>query len=328
MLEKKKTLRTHKRRNGILLEDWAAVRSALTLFAGGDRSEAEHETVSSTIHDGNIMGAALEIMFSDHQRQSGQSQRIVTDLMTKAEGLLNTETGFAEFRDNFEYEAMGTPFFKLAVRIARLGDNELQGPFLLGLGYDQNVESEWARRLKARHILEYVWLNVPVQTGEVTNSFRVDLNWLADRLNQFLPKLTTAYQLMRAFDRNTVGQYDEHRINEGNFVYQDGSGMQLVIKLPSPRWGHDCRGKATIFTGYRHVDHWWVSENEISSDGEKNVYWRDGIPALQLTFSWRQKRKRSVMCSRYPERPTVLSPAREKKLLRFAKRIAKIFGES
>ncbi len=163
-------------RSGIPLKGWSSLESALKTFASG-RSRESSKTQNDLIRNmpGGGMGTAYFVLAT----AGIDRNEFVEEMLTTAKSTFNSGYGF--WRKSYEYDAMGTRFFKTSVDIRKLPDTE--DGYLLGLNaayVGKAVEDELAKVLEVDQGLQWKTVNIGLEPAGT--NFRVDFNAVAERL--------------------------------------------------------------------------------------------------------------------------------------------------
>ena len=119
---------THEGRGLVPIKGWGNVGKVLTAYANGNARGSRGTTRKlleevETAHGDNGGMAAGMVMLSSIQM--GSPSRLVNDLLQEAEKKLKERP---EFEKSYDYDGMGTPFFKTSVKIRTLpGEFEMYG---------------------------------------------------------------------------------------------------------------------------------------------------------------------------------------------------------
>jgi len=264
------------RRRGLVLSDWPAVEAALLRYAGTGTNADENNTFGNMLDQGPLAGD-LYLEVSERRTKANHAEKIAIAFLEQAREALAQRDVYSE---SYQYDALGTPFFKNSIKVVRVGAPA--GPFLLKFGVTQRDEEQFASSLGVRCALESITVTVPVGPDTTTGlAWRVDLSELATHLQELGIK-ADAHSVWRAFNAVSVDKYDGSLERSGGRFVAMFDDLSLTLSLPCERFEHDCFGKNTIFTGYRFVDQWIVADRFVAG---QRPSWSDGTEPCCLTIS-------------------------------------------
>lgn len=170
-------------RSGIPLQGWESVETALNTFAAGRsrKSRATQDDLTENIgRDHGVIGIFL-LASAGVDRN-----RFVQEMLQGAKPSVTQGSG--RWSRHYDYDAMGTSFFKTSVDLTKLPNTD-EG-YLLGLNaayVGKEVEDGLAETLGVEQGLQ--WKSVDVKLAPEGTNFRVDFDAVADRLRRLYEEL-------------------------------------------------------------------------------------------------------------------------------------------
>lgn len=217
-------------RSGIPLSGFDSVAAALHTFASG-RSRGGRATQKdledNLSRDHGAMGLGLYLLSTARIDRSG----FVNDMLQEAEPAVKGERG--RWERHYDYDAMGTSFFKSTVEITRLSDQD--DGYLLGLNaayVGKQVEDGLAETLGVEQGLQWKGVNVILEPDG--NNFRIDFDQIASRLQSLYSELEPAVE-----PKNLRQRVTEAVKGSGNGRSALTGESIIRTLLATNRWGGD-----------------------------------------------------------------------------------------
>lgn len=294
-------------RRFVPVKGWDSVEKAITLFADG-RSRASRETERVTVDDIEQRSGALGVgMFLLGSLEIGSRSTLVDQMLKEAKQALTTR---ATFDKHYDYDGMGTSFFKTSVTIKKLGD-DMYGIGLYAAYAGDKPESGLAESLSIPRAL--VSCSIEVESAPLPDSrFEFDFEPVLRMLDGLLDtKDITGVQVAEAM--MTEDTYGESR---PVFSLPDTDGMRITIHpgRVERRFDYQRDGarrdtwsvNGSVFAGELGRD--WNSDDE-------NV---KAPPTFCITISSAEE----LDLGYRKEAAPMWNPEQQQKALAFAKRIA------
>jgi hypothetical protein len=174
--------------SGIPLQGFKSVASALDTFASGKTRTGratQNNLLDALGNQADGLGVGLYLLATADVNPN----RVVTEMLEEAKPALERKNG--SWSRHFDYDAMGTAFFKTTVEISRLPDTE--DGFLLGLNaayVGKKVEDGLAETLGIEQGLQRKDVNIVLDPeGENADRFGIDFTPIAQRLQAVYSEL-------------------------------------------------------------------------------------------------------------------------------------------
>lgn len=208
-------------RSGIPLQGWESVKNALYTFASG-RSRGGRATQNELLDNmpGGTMGVGLYLLATANIDRNSFVDKMLQDAEVAMKG--------ARWSRNFDYDAMGTSFFKSSVEITRLPGTE--DGYLLGLNaayVGKEVEDGLAGTLGVEQGLR--WKAVTVNLEPEGTNFRINFDAVAEILRPLHVQLKPTPEDTREFHQELTRGVD-------TFIF----GERIILNmLDTGRSGND-----------------------------------------------------------------------------------------
>jgi hypothetical protein len=272
---------TRQGRRFIPVKGWDSVTKALNTFANGYTRGAK-ATEQVTVDDigkthGTNGGMAVGMFLLGGAIVGGRS-KLVENLLTEAKQRLKQQT---EFRKSYDYDGIGTPFFKTSVDIKVL-DREQD---MYGIGLNAAYVGDEPEQGLAEHFsIPRTLLSclVEVETKPMPgNRFEFDFEPIVRKLDSVLDtKKITGEQIARAM----LVKDDDYN---PTFVLQNKDGLEVRIQPGRV----ERRMKYTRGTGLK--DTWTVKDSVFSGELKRDFHSEDenvkATPTLLIVVSSMQK---------------------------------------
>lgn len=203
-------------RSGIILDSPAAVGDALLAFAGVSIPGSSTLALMNDLGDlGGGAGAAY--IATAGVRNGGFVHRV-------AKAALDGLTARGQFHGSYDYDAMGTPFFKSAVNARRENDKYLLEVSVVGAG--RLMEDRLAQALGAQRAL--------VRADAIVELSTVDTWWFDLPLERLLARVPFPQPDYAAFAQHLVDHYTG-RPTDLTFTH-DGHAYDARIRIDGPTY--------------------------------------------------------------------------------------------
>jgi len=206
----------------IPVKGWDGVTKAITLFSNGyTRGSRETERVTGDAIEKSAGAMGLGLFLLSSVKVGGRS-RLVDDLLKEAEERLRKQV---EFDKSYDYDGMGTSFFKTSVTIKKFGGGDMYGIGLWAAYVGDEPEAGLADHLGIPRTL--LSCNIEVETRPVSkNRFEFDFEPVLRKLNTVLDiKNLTGKQVAKA-----MLQKDESGDDRGSFILAERDGLRVYIQ--------------------------------------------------------------------------------------------------
>lgn len=216
------------------VKGWEGVTAALNIFAnGGTRGSRDTERVTVDAIDKNHGGLASGFFLLGSQQIAG-SNKIVDRFLAEAKERFGNLTQ-NEFQKSYDYDGMGSSFFKTTVSVAKIDmrpEHEIYGIGLYAAYVGDKPEIGLAEALQVKRMLTSASVEIEVEpTGP--NRFEFDFEPVFRKVDGFLDtaKSYTGGQIARYFASVTTEDEDKG-FGAWTFLYGSSDASEpLVVTL-------------------------------------------------------------------------------------------------
>lgn len=292
----------------IPVKGWQGVIDALTLFANGQPKGAkatQQHHVNDIMETNDLLAAGLVAMA---QAKIGKRSNLVDRLLLEAGQTLERRS---QFHKSYDYDGMGTVFFKTSVEIRKLGD-DMYGIGLSAAYVGDQPEVGLAEFLDTPRAL--LWCEVEVEVKPAANDrFEFDFEPVLRKLDSVIDiKKITGEQVATA-----MLQKDEYGAR-AVFVLGEHDGLRICIQPGRV----ECRMKYDHETR-KEYDTWSIKgsvfSGELAQDFESKDEDVKATPTFEIVVSPADRRS-SDFGDR--ETPIIWQLEEQQKMIDLANRIA------
>ncbi len=257
----------------IPLKGWSSVAKALNIFANGNlhSSRVTKEVTANAINDslGSRDGSLGVGMFLLGENIIGRQSNLVENLLKEAEGALKK---YPKFNKSYDYDGMGTPFFKTFVNIEILDED--QDMYAIGLygtySAGNRPEEELAKYLNIPRTL--ISCHVEIETKPFSaNRFEFDFE-------PVIRKLDTLFKVKKITGRQiAAAMMVDDDVHIPTFVLHDQDELRVQIQTGR------VKERLQYKEGVRR-DTWAVKGSKFSGELERDYNSQDNNAKATPTF--------------------------------------------
>ncbi len=209
------------RRRFIPLKGWESVKSAIVTFEQGVRGSRDTEQVTIDAISDRSGPMAVGLFLLASVKTEGSS-RLVEKLLVEGEKVLAKQD---EYSKHYDYDGMGTAFFKTGVDIKVLDrPQDMYGIGIWAAYVGDKPEKGLAEHFGIPRALLSCSVEVEVEPS-AENSFQFDFEPIAHKLEAMFETKMTGKQIAEAMMKQN--KYDE---SKPGFILQRADGLEVSIK--------------------------------------------------------------------------------------------------
>jgi hypothetical protein len=300
-----KEVRTEQYHRYIPVKGWDNVEALLNLFEKGyptETNSAENQELISITRAHGPTAALLYLETTSLMEKSG----LTDEILTNAKQTLKSRESWTR---DFDYDGMGTSFFKTSVKIKFL--DRSQDLYAIGF-YASYVgdqpEKDLAAHINAERCL--IWSEVIIQTEKIGNQFTFDFDCIVDRIAPVLEvKNITGMDIARQMKK-----VDENNRNI-DYVLKSDVGYQVTIN-PG-----EVESRYIVDKG-KFINTWTIRNAKLSGKLAKDYEKNNGYKSPTIVISLSDRRKNSYGYDNFP----IWQSERKKHIIDLTNKIVEAFS--